>query len=110
MVQNYVFNDALLQDAITFADKHCDIFEDTPEQKLEYTTVYNDFKQLFETKVETYLSEKGVTMEQFEEVLTKHKDDENSKMVVELLWACASYEMFVSLMVERKADKLTGKA
>src|SRR5690606_19888447 len=48
-----------------FIDKHCVIFDDAMENKLEYTDVHKEFIALVERTLEENLSILGVTNEQF---------------------------------------------
>lgn len=58
---NYVFN--------------AEIFEDSSENKLEYTAIFNEYTALIEGLLERKLSEKieGFQMEQFERMLVERK-------------------------------------
>lgn len=40
---------------INFVEEKCLIFENTEENRLEYTVVHNDFKRMIESKLEAYI-------------------------------------------------------
>ena len=40
------------EDFETFAEQHCGVFEEGDENKLEYTSVYNQFTELFNKRIE----------------------------------------------------------
>ncbi|CAK0797161.1 unnamed protein product, partial [Prorocentrum cordatum] len=50
-----------------FIDDHCAIFEDVEENKLEYTSVHNRFKELIDSLLAAHLCELQITEEQFAE-------------------------------------------
>ena len=51
----------------SFLDEYCIIFDTEDENKLEYTKIHNDFKNLVEELIGHLLAELGVTQEQFME-------------------------------------------
>jgi hypothetical protein len=51
-----------------FIDDACLIFDTEEENKLEYTQIHDQFKQLVDTLISDYLLELGVPPEQFAEV------------------------------------------
>jgi hypothetical protein len=53
------------------------------EYKLEYTKVYEEFKAIFEEKVEGFLLKIGSSVQQFYKILqAKTKEDENSNEAI----------------------------
>jgi len=40
---------------INFVEEKCLIFENTEENRLEYTVAHNDFKRMIESKLEAYI-------------------------------------------------------
>jgi hypothetical protein len=48
---------------MSFLDKHCILFDSEEENKLEYTTIHNQFKNLVEELIGHLLAELGVTQE-----------------------------------------------
>lgn len=52
---------------MSFLDEYCIIFDTEDENKLEYTKIHNDFKNIVEELIGHLLAELGVTQEQFME-------------------------------------------
>jgi len=48
---------------MSFLDEYCIIFDDEEENKLEYTKIHTDFKNLVEELIGHLLAELGVTQE-----------------------------------------------
>ena len=42
-------------DIVSFVEENCCVFENTEENRLEYTEIHNNFKQLVERKLEAYI-------------------------------------------------------
>lgn len=40
---------------ISFVEEKCTVFEDTEENRLEYTQIHSEFKKLVEFKLEAYI-------------------------------------------------------
>lgn len=40
---------------ISFVEEHCIVFEDTEENRLDYTEIHGNFKRLVESKLEAYI-------------------------------------------------------
>ena len=40
---------------ISFVEEKCCVFESTEENRLEYTTIHNEFKRLIESRLEAYI-------------------------------------------------------
>mmetsp|Transcript_112562 Transcript_112562/g.303895 ORF Transcript_112562/g.303895 Transcript_112562/m.303895 type:complete len:166 (-) Transcript_112562:153-650(-) len=98
----------LFADASAFADLHCDVFElELKEHKLEYTALHNQFRQVFEDKLNGYLASIGYTPEHFYVAYEKCVDrDSGTKTMGEIMWCCLEYEFFCQIMCERKREKL----
>jgi hypothetical protein len=52
-VKEYMLTDEFTESFEEFATKNCDTFDNRDENKLEYTQIYQQFKDLFEGKLES---------------------------------------------------------
>ena len=50
---------------ISFVEENCLVFEDTEENRLEYTEIHTRFKRLVENKLEAYIQDLGITQADF---------------------------------------------
>ncbi|KAJ0392927.1 hypothetical protein P43SY_000101 [Pythium insidiosum] len=68
VIQYFFDDDAFAGTFERFAEDNCHVFDlDSDEMKLEYTTIYNRFQSLFESKIEDYIVAQGATVSQFYE-------------------------------------------
>lgn len=87
-----------------FAGKHARHFApgvaaEEGENKLEYTTAYQEFVQLYESKLEELIVAEGLTVERFfEQVRKDAKQDEDTAVFVHVILALADYGTFVDMM------------
>ena len=54
-----------------FIDAKCLVFDDDEENKLEFTVLHNEFKDLVEGLLSDFLAELGVTPERFADVVER---------------------------------------
>ena len=70
------------------------------ENKLEHTIAYQEFQNIFETKLEELISSEGLTVVQFfTELQSQAKDDEDWKVFIQVLLSVSDYTSFVEMMV-----------
>ncbi|CAE7658682.1 cfap36 [Symbiodinium pilosum] len=99
--------EALVQTAVHFADANCAVFEpELGEHKLEYTRLHNEFKQLFEDRLNGFLSSIGATPEAFYEAFQKIGKEEGGEVqgLAEIMYTCLQYDFFCQIMCERKRE------
>jgi len=92
-----------------FTSKHCDTFEASDENKLEYTPIFQEYAQLVESFVERRLVERGVDLDQFMKDLPAYLDSADAHprtgAVLELLSSFDSFLAFKDMMLEAKKAK-----
>lgn len=85
---------------MSFIDEHCIVFDDDEENKLEYTTIHNAFKKLFEGLIDKLLGEIGLDAQSFahacEKVSVKLYKD-----IVGQIVAMDNFLVFKKMMVAR---------
>mmetsp|Transcript_54512 Transcript_54512/g.129990 ORF Transcript_54512/g.129990 Transcript_54512/m.129990 type:complete len:517 (+) Transcript_54512:99-1649(+) len=89
-----------------FVDDHCDLFDDSEENKIEYSTCHNQFKQLVGDLFTAHLLEVAVSPESFEEFCHKgiSKNQELHRVLVEQLLSVDDFLTFKAMMVKQNAD------
>ncbi|CAE7943793.1 rab-6.1 [Symbiodinium sp. KB8] len=93
--------EALVQTAVQFADAHCAVFEpELGEHKLEYTRLHNEFKQLFEDRLNAFLSSVGATPEAFYDAFEKIGTEEGGEVqgLAEIMYTCLQYDFFCQVV------------
>lgn len=91
-----------------FLRRHCDVFEDTEENKLEYTTLFDEYTSALEDAMETSLGAavEGFDMTEFAEMLAKREGTgELDGDAFDLLMTLSSFDAFKELMLAYKAEK-----
>jgi hypothetical protein len=109
-VQKYFYEDpAFAKTFEDFVSNECEIIDlETEEYKLEYTTVYNKYKNLFEEKMEDYIDTLGSTIYEFYNAL-KNKSDEDPDGVYsvfgQILVSVTDFDIFMIMMREMAQSK-----
>jgi len=67
---------------MSFLDEHCICFDNEEENKLEFTKIHKDFKEMVEKLLEELMTELGVTEEQFYGACEAAKNNPNHKKIV----------------------------
>eukprot|EP00746_Dinoflagellata_sp_MGD_P147131 gnl/MRDRNA2_/MRDRNA2_79513_c0_seq2.p1 gnl/MRDRNA2_/MRDRNA2_79513_c0~~gnl/MRDRNA2_/MRDRNA2_79513_c0_seq2.p1 ORF type:complete len:292 (+),score=41.04 gnl/MRDRNA2_/MRDRNA2_79513_c0_seq2:214-1089(+) len=103
----------------TFALKHCGVFEDVGEHKLEYTIIYNEFQKEFESRFEVLVKNAAnMSIEEFQLLLlvqqrmgqtrTNNDDESHSGNIVvsfiDVILAITDYQQFVDWMLDAKQE------
>lgn len=55
---------------LDFVEQKCEVFDDEEESKLTYTEIHQEYKELVEKLLESYLKEIGINEDQFQEACT----------------------------------------
>ena len=55
---------------LDIVEQKCEVFDDEEESKLTYTEIHQEYKELVEKLLETYLKEIGINEDQFQEACT----------------------------------------
>ena len=89
---------------MSFLDEYCIVFDTEDENKLEYTKIHNDFKNIVEELIGHLLAELGVTQEQFMEACEKAYQNPIHKRIVDQIVAVDNFVAFKKLMQKRNAE------
>eukprot|EP00603_Paraphysomonas_imperforata_P014938 CAMPEP_0114466584 /NCGR_PEP_ID=MMETSP0104-20121206/9149_1 /TAXON_ID=37642 ORGANISM="Paraphysomonas imperforata, Strain PA2" /NCGR_SAMPLE_ID=MMETSP0104 /ASSEMBLY_ACC=CAM_ASM_000202 /LENGTH=153 /DNA_ID=CAMNT_0001639957 /DNA_START=113 /DNA_END=574 /DNA_ORIENTATION=- len=104
ILEEIVLDDKFSNMQNEFCLQNCDIFEDTEENKLIYSDVFQDYTALIESYLERRLSQKGISMRNFESQLEDRKD-EISGEIFDLLLSLSDFSEFKDLMLSYKRSK-----
>ncbi|XP_008410919.1 ADP-ribosylation factor-like protein 2-binding protein isoform X3 [Poecilia reticulata] len=88
----------------TFLDRHYLEFEDSDENKLSYTLIFNEYVELLEKPLEKYLMEKipGFNMASFTQLLMQHKEEVPDD-IFDMLLTFTDFMAFKEMFVEYRA-------
>ncbi|KAF4681423.1 hypothetical protein FOZ60_012103 [Perkinsus olseni] len=88
-----------------FIDEHCMKFEDTPENKLEYTQIHSQFRDLVDRLLEEHLAELSINRDLFAQVFLDAVDeDDDCGIVLRRLIASEDFLHFKELMLSRRRE------
>ena len=94
---------------LSFIETNCVVFESVDENKLEYTGIHNEFKDLSEKLIEMMLAELSTTNEMFGKAFAEAPETEGLNRIKMILDAIDDFEIFKKMMVGRN-DALTEQA
>lgn len=104
MIINFLRSPRWKAPVMSFLDDNCIIFDTEEENKLEYTTVHNNFKKLVEGLLDELMVELGVTNEQFYQACEKASGNPLHKKIVDQLVAVENFVAFKKLMMRRNQE------
>lgn len=89
-----------------FVDSNCGAFEDLDENKFEYTTIHNAFKQLVEELLDAHLQGLQVTTEQFALFCERGLNGQSQvhRDLIGQLLSLDDFLVFKAMMVKRNAE------
>lgn len=87
-----------------FVDKHCFIFEDVEENKLEYTTVHKKFKAMIENQLGNVFSEIQIKDELFYKIMKRGLSDHKKRKIFEQVYVCDNFLVFKKTMIKRNKE------
>mmetsp|Transcript_48120 Transcript_48120/g.103076 ORF Transcript_48120/g.103076 Transcript_48120/m.103076 type:complete len:214 (-) Transcript_48120:220-861(-) len=105
-LQDIVMEDSFQAALNGFCKENCHHFEDTEENKLVYTDLFQKYSDLIEGTLETKLKEAipGFSMESFTEELAKRGQEEVDDAVFDLLVSLGDFDSFKQTMLDAKAS------
>mmetsp|Transcript_34837 Transcript_34837/g.58525 ORF Transcript_34837/g.58525 Transcript_34837/m.58525 type:complete len:137 (+) Transcript_34837:169-579(+) len=87
-----------------FTTKHCDQFEEG-EFSLSCTDIHNQYKRLFESRMESYLRKQSVTMDRFAELLQERiQKDPSYAEFLQVLINVDDLQSFSTMMIQKRAE------
>jgi len=89
---------------MSFLDEYCIVFDNEEENKLEYTSIHKDFKNLVDELIGCLIAELGVTQEQFMEACGQAKKNPVHKKIVDQIIAVDNFMAFKRLMCKRNGE------
>ncbi|XP_074533921.1 ADP-ribosylation factor-like protein 2-binding protein isoform X2 [Halichoeres trimaculatus] len=105
-IEDIVMEDEFQQLQRSFMDKHYMEFEDSEENKLSYTSIFNDYVDLLEKRLEQQLIEKipGFDMNSFIELLMQHKEEVPVE-IFDMLLTFTDFLAFKEMFLDYRAEK-----
>ena len=87
-----------------FIEEHCVVFEDSEENKFEYTKIFQEFQGLTALLLESMIDEVGITESQLEKCIIRGlRRDKDSKIFKQIL-LCDNFEAFKKVRVQKNKE------
>ncbi|XP_067901004.1 cilia- and flagella-associated protein 36 isoform X3 [Heterodontus francisci] len=88
-----------------FIEQNCAVFDDEEENKLSYTEIHQDYKDLVEQLLESYLQDVGIQEDQFLEACNSPlAQSESFQPVFQPVLAAEDFQVFKSLMLQKNVE------
>ena len=88
-----------------FIDEKCEIFDNEDENKFQYTTIHQEFRDMVEALISSNLGELGVSVEMFFEACEKGRFNRDiNQAVIERMIAMDDFLTFKKIMVKRNME------
>ena len=107
-LEAFMMEDDFASTQAAFCRAECAIFEDTDENKLEYTPIFERYTDALETAIEAHLASAvpGFDMLEFAEMLEARRETEAlDGDAFELLATLSDFDAFKELMLAHKAER-----
>mmetsp|Transcript_29403 Transcript_29403/g.65835 ORF Transcript_29403/g.65835 Transcript_29403/m.65835 type:complete len:209 (+) Transcript_29403:78-704(+) len=111
-IEGVLLDPGFVQLQASFCDVHCDEFDDTDENKLSYTPVFEQYT----AAVESYLSKRvgeeieGFDLDAFGRLVSARPQEEVTGDVFDLLLSLGDFAEFKDLMLAHKREKALATA
>ncbi|XP_058407187.1 cilia- and flagella-associated protein 36 isoform X1 [Diceros bicornis minor] len=88
-----------------FVEQKCEVFDDEEESKLTYTEIHQEYKELVEKLLESYLKEIGINEDQFQEACTSPlAKTHTSQAILQPVLAAEDFTIFKTMMVQKNIE------
>ncbi|XP_058241219.1 cilia- and flagella-associated protein 36 [Hemibagrus wyckioides] len=88
-----------------FIENKCSVFDDEEENKLSYTEIHQQYKQLVEKLLENYMQEVGISEQQFLDACSSpFAKSKALQALFQPVLATNDFQMFRSLMVQKNVE------
>ncbi|CAO2640904.1 Cilia- and flagella-associated protein 36 [Lemmus lemmus] len=90
---------------LDFVEQKCEVFDDEEESKLTYTEIHQEYKELVEKLLESYLKEIGINEDQFQEACTSPlAKTRTSQAILQPVLAAEDFTIFKAMMVQKNIE------
>mmetsp|Transcript_10431 Transcript_10431/g.15600 ORF Transcript_10431/g.15600 Transcript_10431/m.15600 type:complete len:350 (-) Transcript_10431:310-1359(-) len=89
---------------MSFVDENCIVFDDEEENKLSYTEVHNQFREMIDNLMGNLCGELGISEELMAKIINMGLKNSRDRRVFEQIIACDNFMSFKKLMVKRNKE------
>ncbi|CAH1388429.1 unnamed protein product [Nezara viridula] len=105
-IEDILIDEEFLKLQKCILEKHCEEFDETEENKLSYTSVFEEYVSVMENYIEQRLKKEmiGFDLEEFYEELNKRRDSLDGE-VFEVLYTLSDFVAFKEMILCYKNEK-----
>ena len=85
---------------ISFVEQNCVVFENTEENRLEYTEIHTKFKRLVESRLEAYIQDLGISQADYVKAWSRAQKRIHKSLLQQIM-AVEDFVLFKKMMVNR---------
>ncbi|XP_038607359.1 cilia- and flagella-associated protein 36 isoform X2 [Tachyglossus aculeatus] len=90
---------------LDFLEQKCEVFDDEEESKLTYTEIHQEYKELVEKLLESYLKEIGINEDQFQQACTSPlAKSHTTQAILQPVLAAEDFSLFKAMMVQKNIE------
>ena len=87
-----------------FIDDNCIVFDSEEENKLEYSNIFNLFRELVDGLLSMHLEDMGCSLDQFAQLCESYGSTDVGKEVLEQILAVDDFISFKKMMAKRNME------
>ena len=103
-VRQYLSSPLWRNPLLDFIEENCLVFEDTEENKFEYTKIYQEFTGLTALLLETMIEEVGITETILEKCIIKGMKSQRDAKIFQQILLCDNFLSFKKIMVAKNKE------
>lgn len=100
-IKQYFISPLWRNPLINFIEENCLIFEDSEENKFEYTKIFKEFVGLCEILIESILVDTGISEKVLAQCIAKGLSHKKDAKIFKQLLVCDNFLSFKSIMVAK---------
>lgn len=103
-IKQYLTSPIWRNPLLDFMEENCLIFEDTEENKFEYTKIFQEFTGLTALLLESMIEEVGISETTLEKCIIKGIKSERDSKIFQQILLCDNFLAFKKIMVSKNKE------
>ncbi len=103
-IKQYLTSPIWRNPLLDFMEENCHKFEDTEENKFEYTKIFQEFTGLTALLLESMIEEVGISEQTLEKCIIKGMKSEKDYKIFQQILLCDNFMSFKKIMVSKNKE------
>ena len=103
-IRQYLTSPIWRNPIIDFIEEHCAVFEDTQENKFQYTKIHQEFIGLATLLIESMVEETGITEKTLEKCILKGVKSDKDRKIFQQILLCDNFMAFKKIMITKNKE------